>query len=354
MFPDGDRLPKSVRPILVFLSLAAVAALLAWLLAPLIVPILLSFVLYAALEPLSGALARRGMGPGAAALTVLTGLGIAVALAVSFLFPYAARQLQQVNERLPVVWETLNDAGRAIAGEIEARFGVRMELDRLVEFAGGLDRDWTREIVIEGSNFLVTTAGILLLLPLFTFFLIRDWKDLRSRMLNLLPNRSFELGWLIYHRVAGQLQNYVRGVVLQSTIMTLITAVGFHLAGFEAPVVLGLIAGILNLIPYLGPLLAMIPPVVLVLGQPPLDPWMLGAAVGIVLVGQLVDNLIVVPAVIANVVRLHPLVVIGGVIVFGNFFGLLGMIVAIPVLSTANIVLGGLVRGLRGAGPLRA
>lgn len=346
------RLPPMARALGVFGLLVASAALVAWLLAPLLIPILLSFVLYAVLEPVSSALARRGLGRNMAALAVLVALGAAAALAVTFLFPYFAGQLQQLNDRLPVLWEALGRLAHELAQRLEANFGVQVDPTGLTGPIAERGQAWARQALIQGSNLLMSTTATLLLLPLFTFFLIRDWKGLRSVLLGLLPNRSFELGWLIYYRVARQLQLYVRGVMLQSAIMALITGTGFFLAGIDSPVLLGLLAGLLNLIPYVGPLLAMVPPSILVLGETPLQLWMLGPAVGVVAVGQLVDNLVVVPGVIANVVNLHPLVVIGGVIIFGNFFGFLGMILAIPALSTANILLTGLVHGL-GAHPVR-
>jgi putative permease len=344
---DPAHIPPRLRALGVFALLLAAAGVVAWLLAPLLVPILLSFVLYAVLEPVSSALARRGFGRNVAALAVLAGLGVGVAVAIAYLFPHFAGQLQQLNERLPVLWEALGRLAEDLAVRLEASFGVAVDPASLTDPITSRGQEWAQQAIIQGTNLLLSTTATLLLLPLFTFFLIRDWKGLRSVLLGLLPNRSFELGWLIYYRVARQLQLYVRGVMIQSGIMAAITATGFFLVGVDSPLLLGLLAGILNLIPYVGPLLAMVPPVVLVLGDAPLQLWMAGAAVGVVVVGQLVDNLLVVPGVIANVVNLHPLIVIGGVIVFGNFFGFLGMILAIPALSTANILLTGLLNGLR-------
>lgn len=347
MTPRLAAIPPRGRALGVFTLLLAGAGVVAWLLAPLLVPILLSFVLYGVLEPVSSALARRGFGRNVAALAVLAGLGAAVAMAVAFLFPHFAGQLQQLNDRLPVLWQAVGRLAEDLAIRLEAAFGVSVDPASLTDPITERGQLWARQAVIQGSNLLLSASATLLLLPLFTFFLIRDWKDLRSVLLGLLPNRSFELGWLIYYRVARQLQLYVRGVMIQSGIMAAITATGFFVVGIDSPLLLGLLAGILNLIPYVGPLLAMVPPIVLVLGDAPLQLWLIGPAVGVVAVGQLVDNLLVVPGLIANVVNLHPLIVIGGVIVFGNFFGFLGMILAIPALSSANILLTGLMRGLR-------
>jgi len=194
---------------------------------------------------------------------------------------------------------------------------------------------------------LIDMTVTIILVPLFTFFLIRDYKGLRNRALDLLPNTSFELGWLIYYRVAKKLQEYIRGIMMQSGIMAIVTSIGFYFVGIESPILLGTIAGALNLIPYVGPLLAMVPPIVIALGAPAFDPVLIAAAISVIIAAQLIDNIIVVPAVIANAVNLHPITVIVGIIIFGNFFGFIGMIIAIPALATSNIILTGLRNGLK-------
>ena len=166
-------------------------------------------------------------------------------------------------------------------------------------------------------------------------------------MLDMLPNSNFELGWLIYHRVARQLQEYIRGIMIQSGIMSINTSIGFYIIGLDSPILLGLIAGVLNLIPYVGPLLAMVLPVLLAFGHMPLDIWLVIAAIAVILIAQVIDNVLVIPSVIANAVDLHPVIVIIGIIIFGNLFGFIGMVVAIPVISTANIIFRGLLQGMK-------
>jgi predicted PurR-regulated permease PerM len=135
--------------------------------------------------------------------------------------------------------------------------------------------------------------------------------------------------------------------MIQSGIMTVNTSIGFYIIGLDSPILLGLVAGILNLIPYVGPLLAMALPVLLALGHAPLELWLVGAAVAVILIAQIIDNVLVIPAVIAHAVNLHPVIVIVGIIIFGNLFGFIGMVVAIPVLSTANIIFKGLLQGMK-------
>jgi len=346
MFPKlfGHYLFKSVFMLLVFIT---IVTLLAYILAPLLIPIIVSFVLFAVLEPVSGSLQRHGFPRATASLSVLLLLVIVTVLAVYLLLPQLSAQLSVLKTQVPIIWQSLSDFAQKISEQISAFLGLDIDTGKILEPVITQGNVYAKKILLQASNFLFSLSFMLVLIPIFTFFLIRDYRNMRNTLLDALPNRSFELGWLIYHRVAHQLQEYIRGIMIQSLIMTLVTSSGFYIIGLQSPVLLGIIAGVLNLIPYIGPLLAMVLPVLLALGQTPLDLWLVLYAISVLLIAQLIDNAIVVPAVIAHAVNLHPVIVIIGIIIFGNLFGFIGMILAIPTLATVNIIFRGLLQGLK-------
>ncbi len=345
--PDSLQISPRMRVLLVAGGLLLAVSAAAFLLAPLVIPILLAFVFYAVLEPVSSRLMARGMSASAASLSVLLMLVIAIVGAMSWVLPQFSAQAQALHQRLPHLWQMMGEAFERISQWTKELTGLSVEETDLVGRIAERGDEWGQAVLVQAPSLLLSLVFIMLIAPLLTFFLVRDWKSLRGRMLDLLPNAHFELGWLIYERVARQLQRYVRGVIMQSAIVAVIASTGFWLLGIDTPLLFGVLAGILNVIPYIGPPLAMIPPAVSVLGDPLMDPWIAAWAAGVVLLAQLVDNLLVVPSLIAHSVNLHPLVVIVGIIIFGHFFGLLGMILAVPALAAAWIVLEGLQEGLR-------
>jgi len=333
--------------VLLFATFAAVAAVAAYLLAPLLLPLILALALYALLEPASSGLMRRGVSPALAIGVVLAGLVLACTGGVWLLLPRLTRQVARLQGRLPAFWDAISDLGRE--AELTVRgYGVEVEAGSMMQPLIDAASSWGKAALVQGSNVLLDLAVVLLLVPVFTFFLLRDFSSLRRRLLNLLPNATFEMGWLIYGRVAAQLHAYVFGIMMQSAIMCLVTTAGFAALGMDSPVLLGALAGVFNLIPYAGPVMAMVPALIIALGQVPFDPNLTVAAVSVIVVAQIIDNVVVVPAVVADSVDLHPLVVVTGIIVFGNLMGMMGMIVALPALSTAKIVL----TALRGARPV--
>ena len=335
------------KTVFIFSLITFVVVILAVILAPILIPIIISFALYALLEPISEIFERHGLSRNASSLSVLLIIVAIGGLGVSLFLPHLTAQLTSMQSQLPIVWQSLTSMANNFSQHVVSSLGLDMQSIGITKHFFSQANDWGKTVLIEGSNMLISLSVLLVLVPIFTFFLVRDFRKFRNSLLDKLPNSSFEMGWLIYYRVAYQLQEYIRGIMIQSGIMSIVTTIGFYIIGLDSPFLLGLIAGVLNLIPYVGPLLATVLPILLVLGHVPVDLWLVGAAISVILIAQLIDNVIVIPAVIANAVNLHPLVVIIGIIVFGNLFGFIGMVVAIPVISTMNIIFCGLHQGIR-------
>ena len=327
------------------------AMLTAWLLKPILIPVILSFTLYSVLSPWMNSLSRHGLTRGQSALLLVLLLATLSSIAITFFIPKLIDQLTDFTSKISSFKQTLE----SMAGQLDQwlerigihQFNAENIMEAAISYTQGKSDSANLDAIIAGSNIMLEITATLILVPLFTFFLLKDFQSFRNNMLGLLPNRFFELGWLIYYRVTNRLQEYIRGLVMQITIMATFTSVGYAIFGFESPVLLGVLAGLFALIPYLGSALAIIPPVMIALGSVPFDPIMLGAAVGVIVAAHLFDNTVVVPTVIAHAVNLHPFVVIISVIIFGNFFGAMGMVLAIPIIAATNIIFIGLLRGLK-------
>ncbi len=309
---------------------------------PLIVPLLISFSLYALFMPVNAYFIRIGWGENLSALSVLALIYSLLAIAVVTLSTPVKMQFQLLVERFPVILNSIETSSIAFFNYLN----VPVNDEMINTFVNSSQLQAGELAITHGSNFILSALSISLLVPLITFFLIKDYRRFRSLLLSRLPNTSFELGWIIYYRVVKKLQNYIRGILLQSLMIAMVCSGGFFILGFESYILLGVLAGVFNIIPYVGPLLAMILPVLIVISEVPFDFFMLFMAIGVVLLAQLIDNVFIIPLVIASSVNMHPLFVILGLIIFGSFFGLTGMVVAIPVMVTVNIIYSGLQSGL--------
>lgn len=336
----------AIRASGILLLVAIPVMFLAWLLQTVMLPIVISSVLYVLLDPAVNLLRQRGVNQ-TVAITVVLVLVIGLsAWFVVAMVPLMAEQFASFRQRLPHAWENMSQLIGRLELWLAEVAGVSIDRGGLLQSATGMLRGASGKLIGSASGLLADLALWVMLIPLISFFFLRDFKSLRNRVLDWIPNRVFEHSLQIYHKVASQLELYVRSVMLQSAIMASVTGIGFAIIGLPLAILLGLLAGIFNLIPYVGPLLALVAPILVSLSMG-LDPGLLLAAVSVILVGQLVDNLVVVPTVLARAANLHPLMALLAIIVAGNLFGLVGMVFALPVLATARIIFVGVYEELR-------
>ncbi len=194
-----------------------------------------------------------------------------------------------------------------------------------------------------GSQLFSRVQGVLgfamnaVVVPFLAVFLLRDGPQIKRGLIRIVPNRYFEFSLEVLHKIDLRLGNYLRGIVVQNTIMSGLAIGVLWLLNVPSFILLGLLIGLTNFIPYFGPLIG---GTVVVLVQ--LASTGSAQMAGLVLLGilaiQLLDEALVVPVVFGKAVNLHPLEVLLALWVAAQFFGLLGVVLAIPVASSAKVV----------------
>ncbi len=330
-------IPPMAKALICFAFVLLITSVLIWLLNPVIIPVLVSLALYVCLLPLHDWLTNLGWRRDMSAMAILFLMMFVVLVPGSLIMAEFNEQAILWQSKASIAGDSLNEL-LGMLSKMLAQWQFHIEVEQIkANIMSGLVKE-NGSFLSSISSVVMSISSYLLLVPFITFFLLRDFESLRNKSLNSLPNKYFELGWLMYFKVAKQTQGYVRAVLIQQSILAVVAAAGFWLAGFDSPVILGLIAGVLGLIPYVGPALGLLPPFYLVLANPEVGFDAMYTAVLVIGVAYLVDNLLVIPLVVARFANLHPLVALLSIIVFGNFFGILGMIAAIPLLAISNIV----------------
>ena len=326
------------QTIRIFVFVSAIILVSFYLMSAVLIPIIISFTLYALFQPATSYLVRHNLNHSLSILIVLLLLVFFAFIALGFALPQLIDQINLLQAKLPQILTKLENFMTHYSDEFSVQIGIDLDVSKVIITLLSQSASLGQSLLLNVSNKLLGFAIISLLVPFLTYYLLKDYKSVRNRLLDWLPNSSFELGWLIYHRVANQLQAYTRGVMIQSAVMASICAVGFTLIGMDIAVLLGCITGILNLVPYVGPIISIVLTLLVASAMTPFDPTLLYLGVVVIISAQIVDNVIVVPAVIAQAVNLHPVQVILGIIIFGNVFGTLGVILAIPAIATAKII----------------
>jgi putative permease len=309
-----------------------------YLLSSVLIPIIISFTLYAIFEPATLYLVRHHVNHSLAIVIVLVFLVFFSFIAIGFALPQLVEQIGLLQAKLPSIFSKLEGFLTQYSTEFSDKIGVDLDVSDMIISTLSQSSSLGQSFLLNISNKLLGVTIVLLLVPFLTYYLLKDFRSVRNRMMNWLPNTSFELGWLIYYRVSQQLQAYTRGVMIQSIIMSLVCIMGFSLIGLDIPILLGAITGILNLVPYVGPVISILLSLLVASAMTPFEPSLLYLGVLVIITAQVIDNVVVIPAVIANAVNLHPVQVILGIIIFGSLFGTLGVVLAIPAIATAKII----------------
>jgi len=179
----------------------------------------------------------------------------------------------------------------------------------------------------------------LILIPFVTFFLLKDGPFLKSKLYELIPNSYYEIYRNLAYRMDKQLGNYIRGQAMDALICGILSSIGLWIIGVKYFLLIGMLAGIANLIPYFGPVMGMVPAMLVSIMDKGFDSQHLIVIVVMFVCVQLIDNLLVNPVVVGKSVSLHPLVVMIAIMIGGAVGGLFAMLLIVPFVSVMRIVL---------------
>lgn len=177
---------------------------------------------------------------------------------------------------------------------------------------------------------IVSVIAVLVIVPFITFFLLKDSKRILKGLLSLMPNNYFEMSYWILKKVSLQLGLFVRAWIFDATFVGTLLGFGFYIIGIPSALPLGVIAGLGHLIPYFGPIIGAIPAIILSLMQTG-DLSQVPLIIIVVLGVYAIDNGFVQPYVFGKSVDIHPIVIILLIIGGGQIFGLIGMLLAVPI-----------------------
>lgn len=191
--------------------------------------------------------------------------------------------------------------------------------------------NWASNLISTASQIIVA----ILIMPFILFYLLRDGQYLNKHITQYLPTKWREPIGTVLSDVNGQLSNYVRGQVTVAIIVALMFSVMFSIIGLSYPIILGVMAGFLNLIPYLGSFLAMIPAVILGLIAGPI---MLIKVLVVFMIEQTIEGRFVTPLIIGSSLSIHPITILFVLLTAGQMYGVLGVLLGIPIYASIKVL----------------
>lgn len=312
-----------------------------------ILPFIISILFVYLLSPLIDRMEKRGIGRTSAVVILYLSILLLFTIMAIYFFPILSDQIRETKENLPKYISQLKE----VAVCSQKYFESHLSIFKGEEFASKLSSK--AEVVL--SNLLdsilsfilnfFSLFSLLILVPLITFFLLKDGRRIKKAFIALVPNRYFETSLNLIYKIDIQITNFIRGQLLDVLIVSILYIIGLYLIGLDYYIILGIIMGISILIPYFGPAMGTIPAITVALlsSQPILIIWII---VVFILV-QIIDNALIGPTVVAQSVKLHPLLIVFGVLVGGQLLGIWGMLLTIPIISILKVIIEELYHGLK-------
>lgn len=337
---------RTLRRILILAGIALILWVL-YLLKPVVVPFVAAFLIAYLFSPLVDVLHRIGLARWLSISIVFIGIGIVVTLVMWYLVPLVWQQLMYARDSIPagIHWINytflpwLSDSFNLVPMEIDTDQISSVVMDYVqTNYSADSIQAMLLKLAQSGLNF-IQIGGTIVLIPIIAFYFLLDWDRMLDSLRRLIP-RPYEKTTLnIVSECHSVLGAFVKGQFLVMVLLGVVYAVGLQLIGLEIGLIIGMIAGLCSIIPYLGFAVGIIAAIIATFFQFGIDWWQL-VLVGIVfMVGQAVEGYILQPFLLGDKIGLSPVAVVFAVLAGAQLAGFLGMLIALPVAAVIVVLL---------------
>jgi predicted PurR-regulated permease PerM len=313
------------------------------LFASILLPFVLSGGIAYFLDPPVSRMTRLGVPRGLAALLMMVGLAAATLLFALLLYPLILAQIGILVSRVPSYAGQFQNWAGEILAILQDRLGSEFVDSKIRDLVGGQAGAMLSFLIgavsgIVGGGFaLFNVVSLLVVTPVVSFYLLRDWPLIVVRMDGWLPRRYAGVVRAQAREVNRILSAWLRGQALCCLALALFYAVALSLAGLDLGLIVGMAAGLLSFIPYVGTIVGGVTSIGLAFAQFP--DWHGVVRVALVFVlGQILEGYVIYPRFLGDRVELHAVWVIFALFAGGAAFGFLGVLLAVPVAATIGVL----------------
>jgi predicted PurR-regulated permease PerM len=300
-------------------------------------PFVAGFIVAYLLDPTTQRLVKRGWPRWLAAVVVILlffAALIGIVLASAPIIQAEVLQLMKtlprmIDNTLPLAERLLNDT-RMFANSQEILANIS---NKAIEW---FSRSFGS--IVAGSLAFVNLLSFVVITPIVAFYLLRDWPLIVTQIESWWPRGQLPVVKALWAEADDALSGFVRGQSLVCLALAVFYATGWSLVGLDYAIVLGLLAGVLGFVPFLGVIFAVGLSLLIALGQWGFDPVQLGMVIGVFAVGQVLESSVLTPNLIGNRIGLHPVWVLFAVFAGGTIAGIVGVFFAVPVAAVLGVI----------------
>ena len=315
---------------------------LVWLLRSVLAPFVAGMAIAYLLDPLVDRLERRGMPRWAGTTIVLLGFALALVLSLLLLVPLLQGQAMQLVQTIPSWINWARDEALPYVQHLMEQL-PQEDMDRLRGAVGdyaGTAVSWTADLlkgVLTQGVALVDIVSVVLITPIVAFYLLRDWDRLIDNVDSWLPRQHIDTIREQARAVDNTLSGFVRGQATVCLVLGVFYAVALTMAGLKFGLIIGMVAGLLSFIPFVGSLVGFMASVGVALFQFD-EMWRVAIVAGIFFFGQAIEGNVLTPKLVGDKVGLHPVWVIFALMAGGALFGFVGILLAVPMAAVIGVL----------------
>ena len=337
---------RTLRRIFILVGIALLLWIL-YLLKPVLIPFASAFIIAYLFNPLVNKIHRIGLPRWVAISIVFIGIGVVITWAIWYLVPLVWQQLMYAKSSIPASIHWINSTFLPWSSRTFDLVPMELDVDHISAavmdyIQTNYSTDSIQSVVIKlaqsGLNF-IQVGGTVILIPIIAFYFLLEWDRMLDSMRRLIP-RAYEKSTLKIvgecHQVLGA---FVKGQFLVMFLLGVIYAVGLQSVGLSVGIIIGMVAGLCSIIPYLGFAVGIVSAIIAAFFQFGLD-WTHLILVLIVFgIGQIVEGYILQPFLLGDKIGLSPVAVVFAVLAGAQLGGIVGMLIALPVAAVIVVLL---------------
>lgn len=299
-------------------------------------PLFIGLVVAWLFEPLVKKLKKKGIKRGLGTIIIYLVLLVVLSIIIGSIIPVLIEQVNDFAKTLPTVFDSIKiwiDNLFNNLNSIEGFDAITMKNEifkKIEDIAMNLTSSLPEMLITSVKSFF-SGIGTFVIGLIIGFYLLVSFDNANELIITWLPKKIQNDVRDLINEVNTSLRRFIRGAVYDCGLVFIVTSLGFLLIGLKSPLLFGLFCGITNIIPYAGPYIGGAPAVIVGFSQSPLTGVL---TLIIIIVVQFLEGNLLQPVIMSKTTKLHPVTIMLGLLVFGHFFGVVGMVFATPIIAT--------------------
>lgn len=327
--------------ILVFMEISFIFTPLLVIIRTVALPIILSGIAYYLLNPIVNYLEKRGVKRGYSILGLYIAIIGLLTLVIFAIVPLIQNQIEGITEDFPRYVGELQDVFNTVVAN---PFPAQLQETAILDMNSIIDNlsAWIASLINNAVSSIGAIVGAvtevviaIVTVPFILFYLLKDGSKLPAYIVDFLPVKLRKHSMELLGEMNHQISSYVRGQIIVSCCIGLLLYIGYKIIGLDYSLTLAAIAALTNVVPYLGPTIAITPALIIALVT---SPYMLIKMIAVWTIVQLVEGKFISPQVMGKNLHVHPITIIFVILTSGKLFGVIGILLAVPGYAILKVI----------------